>query len=116
MGIRRAGRLVIGVLTLASVAISTAPVDAATRDCKPGPGADLTDCKLERVNFSGMNLRVTNFTRADLKGANFTGANLTGAVFSGAILTNAKLANATLTSVISGKTVGPIASLPANWH
>src|SRR5215470_13818539 len=113
MGIRRAGCLVVGMLTIASVVTMTGPVSAATRTCKPAPGADLTDCKLERVNFAGMNLRVTNFTRADLKGSNFTGANLTGAVFSGAILTNVKLAQATLTSVISGKIVGPIASLPA---
>src|SRR5690606_37410338 len=69
-------------------------------------GADLSNCYLSGIDFTGANLSGANCVGADLSdcylfgancaGANFTGANLSSAVlsdgiFSGAIFDNANL-------------------------
>jgi hypothetical protein len=59
-------------------------------------GPDLSDIVLNRVNFSGADLRRADLRRADLRGADLRGADLTGADFYGANLVKANLSGANL--------------------
>ncbi len=62
---------------------------ATTRNCTPGPAADLAGC-----NFSGNNLSFVDLSGSNLRGANLSQTNLDGTNLGGANLTNANLENA----------------------
>ena len=60
---------------------------------------DLSETRLEGVDFSGRDLSGFVFSNADLEGANFQGANLTGVNFEHADLEKTNFIGANLTDV-----------------
>lgn len=84
------GRVIIGLLALASIAAPAAAFDQADLDrlleTKNCPGCDLSGADL-----SGRNLAEADLSGANLRGANLENANLTNANLAGANLDNTNL-------------------------
>ena len=71
------------------------PASAPAPCSEIGPGADLSGCVFNRVDWSGRNI-----ANANLTGAIITNSNLRKAIFTGANLTNANLKQSDMTDAV----------------
>ena len=80
------------------------------------PGANLTDCNLQKAVLAGVDLAGAILVRTNLTGVNLRDTNLTGALLDSATITGSNLRRAKLTNAKAWNLVGLPASLPTNFR